>query len=175
MSTVKRIGQLTSRIFNNTLTEKAVRRNANSPIKVSNFQKNILMEDFFESTNKKIENNHKSILHEDISVSTKRMYAALVGSITDFGNRLHDGIEAIGAFGSRVKNSIVGVWNKIYEVGNTEVTIAGVRKLLGRDINSLFGNTHEREISKLAKLDPKSEIAPMFKESLSALEYSVAA
>ena len=52
MSTIEKITQLSHRIFNTSVSEKNVARNSN-PFAASNFQKNILTEDVFESSKKK--------------------------------------------------------------------------------------------------------------------------
>ena len=49
MSTVQKLTQLSHRIFNTSVTEKSVARHSN-PFAASNFQKNILTEDVFESS-----------------------------------------------------------------------------------------------------------------------------
>lgn len=76
-----------------------------------------------------------------------------------------------------MKDSLVNTWNKIHELGNKEVTLdlEGAKNVLTRDITSFFVNSHDREISKMSKMDPHSEIKPMFKESLAALEADMAA
>lgn len=56
MSAIERINQLSHRIFNTSVTEQNVARTSN-PFAASNFQKNILTEDVFESSkedNKKL-------------------------------------------------------------------------------------------------------------------------
>lgn len=59
MSAIEKINQLSHRIFNTSVTEQNVARTSN-PFAASNFQKNILTEDVFESSKKKEEN--KSVL-----------------------------------------------------------------------------------------------------------------
>ena len=166
-----RINQLRQRLFNSTKNEENVARSSNpisggsNPFFTSRFQKNILMEgDVFVSNAHKVNNKY------NISESTKRMCSALVGSISDFGKRISDGIESIKQFGSRVKSSVTSAWNKLSEIGNTEIRLGAVGDFLSQDVTKLFGHSKEREIAKMAKLDPVTEVKPMFAQALSALE-----
>ena len=170
MSTVQKLSQLSHRIFNTSVTEKTVARQSN-PFAASNFQKNILTEDVFESSASK--SNLK--MNDKITASSKRIYSMFVGSSSDFGNKFYEGIESIKAFGNRMKESIVNTWNKIHELGNKEISLDGAKNVLSRDITSFFVNHHDREISKLSKMDPHAEIKPMFKDALSALEADMVA
>ncbi len=170
MSTVQKLSQLSHRIFNTSVTEKTVARQSN-PFAASNFQKNILTEDVFESSASK--SNLK--MNDKITASSKRIYSMFVGSISDFGSKFYEGIESIKAFGNRMKESIVNTWNKIHELGNKEISLDGAKNVLSRDITSFFVNHHDREISKLSKMDPHAEIKPMFKDALSALEADMVA
>lgn len=166
MSTIEKINQLSHRIFNTTLTEKTVARTSN-PFAKSNFQKNILTEDVFESSNKKTDHTNFT---GNITAGTKRIYSTFVGSLTDFGSRIQDGIQAINEFGVRMKDYIVNAWNKVYEIGNKEIHLDGVKNVLNADVTAIFGKSHEKEISRLAKMDPHSEVKPMLSEYLKALE-----
>ena len=74
-----------------------------------------------------------------------------------------------------MKDGVVSAWNKIYEIGNTEISFAGAKEVLSRDITSFFAGGHERAISKLAKMDPHTEIKPMFTQYVQALEAGMAA
>lgn len=170
MSTVQKLTQLSHRIFNTSVTEKSVARHSN-PFAASNFQKNILTEDVFESSASKSKLN----LNDKITASSKRIYSTFVGSINDFGNKFYEGIESIKAFGMRMKDSIVNTWNKIHEIGNREVSFDGAKEVLSKDITSFFINKHDREINKLSKMDPHMEVKPMLKEAISALEADMAA
>lgn len=174
MSAIERINQLSHRIFNTSITEQNVARSSN-PFAASNFQKNILTEDVFESSKKADKKNIS--FTGNLTASSKRIYSTFVGSINDFGSKFYEGIEALKAFGSKMKDSIVNTWNKIHELGNKEVTIdlEGAKNVLSRDISSFFVNSHEKEVSKMSKMDPHSEIKPMFQESLKALEADLAA
>ena len=159
-----RINQLRQRLFNSTPNEANVARSSN-PFFTSRFQKNILMEgDVF------VSKANKSVNKYNISESTRRMCSALVGSISDFGKRISDGIESIKAFGSRIKSYGTSAWNRLQELGNTEVKMGAIGDFLSQDISTLFGKSREREIAKMAKLDPVTEVKPMLTEALSALE-----
>lgn len=171
MSTIERVSQWSHRIFNTTANEQNVRRSSN-PFAQSNFQKNILMEDVFESSDKK-----NVSFTGGITQGTKRIYSTFVGSINDFGKKFYDGIESIKEFGLRMKDGIVGMWNKAVELGNTELhPVEGlkngynaIKNVLATDMGKLF-NTREKEIAKLAKLDPQSEVKPMLSDAVKALE-----
>ena len=175
MSTIEKIGQLSHRIFNTTANEQNVRRNSN-PFAKSNFQKNILTEDVFESNTKK---NTVSFTG-GITQGTKRIYSTFVGSIADLGKRFYEGIESIKEFGTRMKESIVNVFNKVKEIGNTEIHLGEgikngyniVKEKLSIDIADIV-NTRGRAVAKMAKLDPHTEVKPMLVESLKALEESM--
>ncbi len=169
---IDRIESWTNRIFNNTATEQNVRRESYNPFKKSNFQKNILMEDVFQSS--KNNNSEKLSFTGNLTKSSKRIYSTFVGSITNFGNKIQEGIEAINAFGTRMKDSIVNTWHKINEIGNREVNLDGIKNVLNADVSSLFGRSREKEIAKMAKLEPHAQIKPMLKEALSALEADLA-
>lgn len=169
MTAIEKINQLSHRIFNTSKTEQNTSRTSN-PFAASNFQKNILTEDVFESS--KAKQNDKVSFTGNLTASSKRIYSTFVGSINDFGNKFYEGIESVKAFCSRMKDGVVTTWNKIQELGNKEVTLDlnGAKEVLSRDITSFFVNNHNREISKMAKMDPQNEVKPMFKEALSALE-----
>lgn len=167
MSAIEKINQLSHRIFNTSVTEQNVARTSN-PFAASNFQRNILTEDVFESSKKKEDN--KISFTGNLTAHSKRVYSTFVGSISDFGNKFYEGIESIISFGNRMKEGIVNTWNKIHELGQKEVSLAGTKEILSRDIKSFFVNSHEREIAKMAKMEPISEVKPMFCDALSALE-----
>ena len=138
MSTVERISQLSHRIFNTSLNEKQVARSSNlNPFVASNFQKNILTEDVYESSSKKDKN--VSFQGNLMNSGSKRIYSTFVGSISNFGSRLAAGIESIIAFGRRMKDNVVNTWRAISEIGNTEVTMDGVKNLLNKEIGSFDG------------------------------------
>ena len=168
MSAIEKVNQLSHRIFNTSKNEQITSRTSN-PFAASNFQKNILTEDVFESSK-----SNKINFTGNISSSSKRIYSTFVGSINDFGSKISEGIESIKAFGNRMKegivNTCVNTWNKIHEIGSREVSLEGTKELLGRDITSFFINRREREISKMAKMNPNTEVKPMLVDALSALE-----
>lgn len=164
---IEKLSQISHRIFNTSMNEQNTSRTSN-PFAASNFQKNILTEDIFESS--KAKQNDKISFTGNLTAGSKRIYSTFVGSINDFGNKFYEGIESIKAFGVRMKDSIINTWNKIHELGNKEVSLEGAKDVLTRDITSFFVNSHDREINRLSKMDPNMEIKPMFKESLAALE-----
>jgi len=170
MSTIEKISQLSHRIFNTSTNEKNVARTSN-PFAASNFQKNILTEDVFESSKSKEDNKNISFTG-GLSAGSKRIYSTLVGSLGGIVDRFYEGIESIAAFCGRMKDGITSAWNKIYELGHKEVgSFDGARKVLSRDIMTFFGGyNHEKEIAKLVSMDPRTEVQPMLVESLSALE-----
>ena len=167
MSAIEKINQLSHRIFNTSVTEQNVARTSN-PFAASNFQKNILTEDVFESSKKKEEN--KISFTGNLTAHSKRVYSTFVGSINDFGSRFYEGIQSLVSLGNKMKEGIVNTWNKIHELGQKEVSLEGAKDVLSRDIKTSFINGQEREISKMSKMDPISEVKPMFSEALSALE-----
>ena len=175
MLKAEKLSQMSHRIFNTTLTEKRVARaNTGNPFVNSNFQKNILTEDVFESSKKVLNTD----VNEVISSSAKRIYSTFVGSINDFGKK---GIESVKEFYAGVKNGVVSIWNKVQEFGNKEINIVdgiksgfgGIKNILSYDLGSIV-NTHDRTIAKLAKMDPQSEIKPMLVDSIRALEADMA-
>lgn len=164
MSTIERLNQFSHRIFNTSKNEQSTSRNSN-PFAVSNFQKNILTEDVFVSN--KAKQNDKVSFTGNLTASSKRIYSTFVGSINDFGNKFYEGIESIKAVGMKIKDSLVNTWSKIQEIGNTEVNLDGLK--------TLFVNGHDREVSRLSKMDPHMEVKPMLIEALSELEAGMAA
>ena len=185
MSTVEKITQLSHRIFNTSTNEQNTSRVSN-PFAASNFQKNILTEDVFESSKAKEAKNVS--FAGNITAGSKRIYSTFVGSLSDLGNKFYEGIENIVAFGRSVKEGIVNAWNKIQEFGNKEISFEGAKNILNKevsfegaknvllmDVSSLFVKPKEREIMKMAKMDPHTEVKPMLKEALSALEADMTA
>jgi len=170
MSTIERVSQWSHRIFNTTTNEQNVRRSSN-PFAQSNFQKNILMEDVFESSKKDVS------FTGGISQGTKRIYSTFVGSINDFGKKFYDGIESIKEFGLRMKDGIVGALNKIREIGNTEIHLGeglkngynAVKSVLATDMGKFF-NTREKQVAAMAKLDPHTQVKPLLSNAIKALE-----
>ncbi len=170
MSTIEKITQLSHRIFNTSVTEQNVARTSN-PFAASNFQKNILTEDVFESSKGNHDAGNISFTGR-LSAGSKRIYSTFVGSLGNIGNRISEGIESVVAFCGKVRDSFVNTWNKIQELGNKEVTLDGTMEVLGRDIKTFFhgGNTREKEIAKMAAMDPRGEVAPMLTDGIAALE-----
>ena len=169
MSTIEKITQLSHRIFNTSVSEQNVARTSN-PFAASNFQKNILTEDVFESS----KGSEKVSFTGSLNAGSKRIYSTFVGSLGNIGNRIHEGIESIVAFCSKVKNNVVNTWNKIQEIGNTEINLNGAKEVLSKDIRTFFNfHNREKEIAKMAAMNPREQVAPMLRESLSALEADI--
>ncbi len=174
MSTIERVSQWSHRIFNTTATEQNVRRSSN-PFAKSNFQKNVLTADVLELSTKK-----NVSFTGGITQGTKRIYSTFVGSINDFGRRFYEGIESIKEFGIRMKNGIVGAWNKVCEIGNTEIHLGeglkngynAVKNVLTTDVGQLF-RTREKQIAAMAKLDPHTQVKPMLSDAIKALEEEI--
>ena len=171
MTAIERINQLSHRIFNTSKSEAQTSRTSN-PFAASNFQKNILTEDVFESS--KAKEASKVSFTGNLTASSKRIYSTFVGSLGDFGNKFYEGIESIISFGNRMKEGIISGWKKLHEIGNTEISLDGTMEVLSRDIKTFFVNGREKEISKLSKMDPHAEVKPMLVEALSALEADMA-
>lgn len=170
MTAIEKINQLSHRIFNTSKNEQNTSRTSN-PFAASNFQKNILTEDVFVSSQAK--QNDKVSFTGNLTASSKRIYSTFVGSINDFGSKFYEGIESLKAFCGRMKDGVVSALNKIQEIGNTEIHIIDTEKvgeILSRDFTSFFVGGQQREIAKMAKMDPHSEVKPMLTEALSALE-----
>ncbi len=95
------------------------------------------------------------------------------------GSKFYEGIESIKAIYGRVKDSVINTWNKIQEIGNKEVNVNinldGAKELLTKeyhikDIASAIVGGKNREITRMSKMDPHSEVKPMFQQALEALE-----
>lgn len=175
MTAIERINQFSHRIFNTSKNEQSTSRTSN-PFAASNFQKNILTEDVFQSS--KAKESNKVSFTGNLSASSKRIYSTFVGSISDFGNKFYEGIESIISFGHRMKEGFINTMHKVHEFGNQEVSLSGItsgaKELLSKDISMIF-NSREKEISRLSKMDPHSEVKPMLSEALSALEADMVA
>ena len=173
---IDKVSQLSHRIFNTSVTEQKVARESN-PFSKSNFQKNILMEDVFESSSK---TRNISFTGTGINAGTKRIYSTFVGSINDFSKKFYDGIETIKEFCRNVGNGITAGWNKIAEIANTEIhPVEGIKNgykavkgALAYDVSELF-NTRGREVAKMAKMDPHTEVKPLLIDSIEALEAEI--
>lgn len=178
MLSVDKVSQLSHRIFNTSKTEENIARGSN-PFAKSNFQKNILTEDVFESSSK--QNVTFTGLNDKIAQSTKRIYSTFVGSINNFGKKFYDGIESIKEFGNWIKGGISGAWNKIQEIGNTEIDITSgikhgyeyVKNVLTYDMGELF-NSRGKQVARMAKMDPHTEVKPMLIDSIEALAAEIA-
>jgi len=98
------ISGISQRIFNTTKHENTVARSTN-PFAASSFKGNVLTADVFESS---VKNNQPAFTGK-----TKLMASALVGNISNLGSRINAGIESVVAFGNRMKESVVNIWNRI--------------------------------------------------------------
>jgi len=178
MLSVDKVSQLSHRIFNTSKTEQNIARESN-PFAKSNFQKNILTEDVFESSSK--QNVTFTGLNDKIAQGTKRIYSTFVGSINNFGKRFYDGIESLKEFCHSFKNGVSGVWNKIQEIGSTEVHIIDslkqgyewTRNILTYDMGQLV-NSRRKQVAQMAKMDPHTEVKPMLIDSIEALAAEIA-
>lgn len=122
---IAKIGQ---RIFNATKHEQTVARNSN-PFAASSFKVNALTTaDVFQS--------EKPSMAEKVSSKSKLMYSALVGSISDIGNRINHGIESVKAFCNRAIDGFVGFWNKMNDI-EVSVDIANTGKSIKSSWNAL--------------------------------------
>ena len=174
MISVDRINQLSHRIFNTSLTEQKISRDSN-PFSQSNFQKNILTEDVFESSKKK-HNVSFTGINDKIELGTKRIYSIFAGSINDFSKKFYNGIESIKEFYNGLRGGVVSLWNRVQELGSQEVHLTEnlkngyevVKNVLSYDMGSLV-NTREKQIVKMSKLDPHTQVKPMLIESIEAL------
>lgn len=165
MSTIEKITQLSHRIFNTSVSEQNVARTSN-PFAASNFQKNILTEDVFESSKKQ---DNKVSFTGNLTAGSKRIYSTFVGSLGNIGDRFYEGIESIVSFCGRIKDKAVSTWNRIQEIGNTEVSFGKIGEMIKG-----IGHTREKGIAKMATMDPHTEIKPMLVENLQALEADLA-
>ena len=91
------------------------------------------------------------------------------------------GNESIKEFCRGVKDSVVSTLNKIQEIGNTEIHIGegikhgyeSVKNVLSYDVGSLF-NTRGKNVARMAKMDPHTEVKPMLIDSIEALASDMA-
>lgn len=101
------ISGLRERIFNGTKHEQNVARTSN-PFVATSFKGNVLTADVFEAV--------KPSMAEKVTSKSKLMYSALVGSISGIGERINHGVESIVSFCGRMKDGIVGFWNKMNDI-----------------------------------------------------------
>ena len=103
------IPSIRERLFNTSKHETSTQRNSNStnPFSASSFKGNVLTADVFESSNK---NDSK------INFTGKLKASALVGSISGIGEKINHGVESIVSFCGRMKDGVVGFWNKMNDI-----------------------------------------------------------
>ena len=112
MADLLSISSIRERIFNPTKHEKTVARTSN-PFAQTSFKGNVLTADVFVSENAKEKQGNA------INFTGKLKASALVGSISDFGNKIKAGIESAVNFAKRIVEYPINFWNKLSE---TEVT-----------------------------------------------------
>lgn len=146
------ISGIRDRIFNPTKHEKSVSRSSN-PFAQTSFKGNVLTADVF------VPNQSSDKMDNKISFTGKLKASALVGSLSDMGSRFHRGIENITAFANRIKDNVVGFWNKM---NSMEVSFEPAKEALVRTgarakdaLNSMLdtGIRHK----DIAKLDLNSD------------------
>ena len=101
------ISGLRERIFNGTKHEQTVARSSN-PFAATSFKGNVLTADVFEAV--------KPSMAEKVTSKSKLMYSALVGSISGIGERINHGVESVISFCGRMKDGVVGFWNKMNDI-----------------------------------------------------------
>lgn len=107
---ISAIENFKNRIFNATKHEQNVQRAGSNtnPFKATSFKGNVLTADIFETV--------KPSMAEKVSSKSKLMYSALVGSISGIGEKINHGVESIVSFCGRMKDGVVGFWNKMNDI-----------------------------------------------------------
>ncbi len=104
------------RLFNRTKFETKIARESNqaaganmvNPFKNSGIKMDVLTADVFGTAS-------KTDTSGSIISKTKRMYSTFVGSMNGLGSSFRHGIESIGAFCSRIRNSFSNTWTFLHE------------------------------------------------------------
>ncbi|MBR5555724.1 hypothetical protein IKU74_06920 [bacterium] len=122
MADLLSISSIRERIFNPTKHEKTVARTSN-PFAQTSFKGNVLTADVFVSENAKEKQANA------INFTGKLKASALVGSISDFGNKIKAGIESAVNFAKRIAEYPINFWNKLSE---TEVTFEPAIKAMSK-------------------------------------------
>lgn len=141
------ISSIRDRIFNPTKHEKSVSRSSN-PFAQTSFKGNVLTADVF------VPNQSNDKMDNRISFTGKLKASALVGSLSDMGSRIHRGLESISAFTNRIKDNVVGFWNKM---NSMEVSFEPAKEALARTgarakdalSSMLDSGIRQRDIAKL--------------------------
>lgn len=162
------ISGIRERIFNNTKHEQTVARSSN-PFAQTSLKGNVLTADVFESS--KQENQSSA----SIPAKSKLYLSAMVGSINNFGSRLHEklnkGVESVVSFCGRISNNVSNTWK---EMQNTEIKFdifdnmrdalrPGIRKndIAKMELSNeeIYNNVHELFSSKANAWSESMEIA----------------
>lgn len=113
------ISGIRDRIFNTTKHEQTVARSSN-PFAASSFKGNVLTADVFESK------KNQPGFTANVPAKSKLVWSALVGSLSNMGNKFHSGVESILAFGRRMKDSVSNFWTNMQE---TSIELSFVKKM----------------------------------------------
>lgn len=115
------ISSIRERLFNPTKHEKSVARSSN-PFAQTSFKGNVLTADVFVSENSKEK-------QDKISFTGKLKASALVGSLSNMSERWHNAIESVTAFANRIKNNVIGFWDKM---SHTEVSFEPAKEAISK-------------------------------------------
>lgn len=171
MADLLSISSIRERIFNPTKHEKTVARSSN-PFAQTSFKGNVLTADVFVSENDK----SKEKQNNAISFTGKLKASALVGSISDFGNRIQAGIESVVAFANRIKDNVVNCWNKL---NNTEITFEPAKEAIskaGAKVGNAIHSMFDQGISakQIAAMEDISIPRQLLMDNVQAWEASLA-
>ena len=171
MADLLSISSIRERIFNPTKHEKTVARSSN-PFAQTSFKGNVLTADVFVSENDK----SKEKQNNAISFTGKLKASALVGSISDFGNRIQAGIESVVAFANRIKDNVVNCWNKL---NNTEITFEPAKEAIskaGAKVSDAIHSMFDQGISakQISKMEDMSIPRQLLMDNVQAWEASLA-
>ena len=139
------IDAVRERLFNSTKHEKVVSRTSN-PFAATSFKGNVLTADVFETKDKP-------------SFTGKLKASALVSSISNIGAKIRSGIESVAEFGKKVKDSVIGGWNKLNEI---EISIANPVKTFKESWNAMQDNMI---VNNFVKKEP-AQLETMLKNEL---------
>lgn len=153
------------RLFNNSKHETNAARVSNgvsNPFSASSFKGNVLTADVFESSTPKA---------PAFTGAVKLTASTLVGSLSNFGSKIQSGIEAIAAFGRRMKGGISNTWQKMQE---TEISFSPLADALSNTKSNMITKWHsmfEKGITVKRVADmPISEIRPLLSNEVALAE-----
>ena len=130
---IAKIGQ----ILNSPIGKKQGKtvNHSSNPFASTSFKGNVLTADVFETKT---------------APKNKLTMSAFVGSIGDAFPTFRKGIESVVAFGNRIKEGAVATWDKIAELGNTELTIdfAGAGRAFKDTFTSLIDGYSVQRLKK---------------------------